>query len=135
MQAGREIKFRGKRIDNGEWVYGCYSYLKSPLSEAPVHYIIEGGFTPVEVEPETVGQFTGLGDMSENEIYEKDIALIFGDRCVIEYDSNSAAFVGRTQIDSYWALDEETFKLGVEVIGNIYENPELLEVGNNASRT
>lgn len=122
MQAGREIKFRAwdkenkamrycaEQAYNGHWQMNDIQHF-GQLIDNPKYELM---------------QFTGLRDMSENEIYERDIALIYGDRCVIEYDSKSASYVARTKIDSYWALDEETFKLGVEVIGNIYENPDLL---------
>lgn len=93
----REIKFRGKRIDNGEWVYGD---LLQPTEICDIYEIancesIDG--TRYEVIPETIGQYTGLDDKNGKEIYEGDIVKITG------------------------SLEKFT-----EVIGNIYDNPELL---------
>jgi len=128
MQAGREIKFR-------------YVFKHPKTKEVQTAIITIDDmerndwsktfkWDSLRFELVARQRYTGLRDKNGKEIYEGDIALIYGDRCVIEYDSKSASYVARTKIDSYWALDEETFKLGVEVIGNIYENPKLLEVGN-----
>ena len=126
MQAGREIEVRAwddkkKRMYDGDDIE-AYDYLITGISYGKVFVAVED---PDWRELKVI-QFTGLHDKNGKKIYEGDIALIYGDRCVIEYDSKSASYVARTKIDSYWALDEETFKLGVEVIGNIYENPDLL---------
>lgn len=120
----REIKFRGKRVDNGEWVYGYY-----------VEPIIFGeiekrgrGLSPArrhfEVIPETVGQFTGLHDRTGKEVFEGDILYCIDnptgyDTGNYEVIFKSGCFYAKYSLENwpkYW----------IEVIGNIYENPELL---------
>ena len=69
----RRIKYKGKRIDNGEWVYGYFIKLPQPLTAFLKDYIVESGYQDfILVEPETVCQFTGVYDKDGEEIYEGD---------------------------------------------------------------
>jgi uncharacterized phage protein (TIGR01671 family) len=132
----REIKFRGRRIDNGNWVYG--QYIRTPLTDEnsgttpdagwfflsgiPRHCIAQNGVTFV-IDPETVGQLTGLTDRNGKEIYESDIVQHSKGKFTVQWDEDSAMWVlGRK--GEWYGL---TYLQDYAVIGSIYEHPELLE--------
>lgn len=74
----REILFRGKRTDNGEWVHGQYAYLLNARTEdgEPIkHMIVDGTPFGQTVDPSTVGQYTGLTDKNGKKIFEGDIVV------------------------------------------------------------
>lgn len=126
----RETPFRGKRLNNGEWVYGSYWY--SHRSNTYQHFVFDDGNVWVGVEPDTVGQFTGLTDKNGVKIFDGDV-IEYTDGCndwlgAVKYASDDAQFVAR-----FIGGDVESFDnlyIGdCEVIGNIYDNPELFYEG------
>jgi uncharacterized phage protein (TIGR01671 family) len=124
----REIKFRGKRVDNGEWVYGDLIHRYSNwIYIAPIPSTIE--ITPIEIDPETVGQYTGLKDKNGKEIYEDDIVRVITDKkCVIgEVVYIPTAFCVKAKGFEIFSLGFLNNWFEIEVLGNIYENPELLK--------
>ena len=136
----RTIKFRGKRIDNGKWVYGD---LFQPLGHYPIIINTEpdnkGKVANIRtgVQKETVGQFTGLTDKNGNEIYEGDILCWSDDKdrtfpMVVEYRHGAFGIVfTRNYFKSIADNPNFTFNpldtdVDVEIIGNIHDNPELI---------
>ena len=143
----REILFRGKRTDNGEWVEGyfCRKYFPElPHDRCVIQYKTEctkewlPDYMVAEVIPETVGQFTGLTDDKDKKIFEGDIVKHFDnseenyDIGEIYYDAKLLMWRRTTQgcfhkslINSYKLSSDCIY----EVIGNIHDNPELLKGG------
>ena len=139
----REILFRGKRCDNGEWVQGYYIRAEHHWHNHGIHKdwitfgaSANGGWFALHnkyaVKAETVGQFTGLTDKNGKKIFEGDIIEWFAqgeserpDFGYIEYDEQSFAW------RVCWQKYDPDFMEGMQqeyisVIGNIHDNPELL---------
>lgn len=69
-----DIKFKAKRLDNGEWIIGSFVVMKIPaLSKTTIGIVAAGGATLHEVDPSTVCQFTGLKDCEGNEVWDHDL--------------------------------------------------------------
>lgn len=133
----REILFRGKRKDNGEWVEGCG--IIATENWVSIFTVIDdidensSEVNEIEVIPETVGQFTGLSDKNGNRIFEGDIVKTdkFSEpnkQYIIKYDLQFGAFIGQDRYNCYFVTfdgDSDEF----EVIGNIHDSPELLKGG------
>lgn len=143
----REILFRGKRTDNGGWIEGSlliYNDIVSLDPDAePVEYWIMGNSLE-QVIPETVGQYTGMNDENGKKIFEGDIfeegtSVIHGpDRYEIAYINASFCFRNITKQNTFWTSFGDN-EFGLEgrwctVIGNIHDNPELLEVDSIVDR-
>mgnify|MGYP003294320274 CR=1 FL=1 len=126
----REILFRGKRLDNGEWVTGYLEYFYSKAGTRKLHcFISVWGETLHTVDPATVGQYTGL-KANGKRIFEGDILRCWlGDKIdigVVQYDDRIAAFIVLFTDGVLTFLDFFTAKVETwyEVIGNIHDNPE-----------
>lgn len=150
----REIFFRGKRIDNGEWVQGflCFKYfsdlphkrlvIQYKTIPEPERWIPE--YKVAEVDPSTVGQFTGLHDKNGKKIFEGDVfreeddlvcVVVFKGGCFcLEWYGCPGIYTesGYDECGGEWGIvdcetvDMYNFNL-IEVIGNIHDDPELLE--------
>lgn len=130
--------YRGKRIDNGEWVEGFYFCMIHPDGRHTHHFIIPLGTdlslgTPiekiqVEVDPSTICQCTGLKDKNGKPIWENDIVKC-GSTTVVIWDEH---FAGWCLTKKRWMFPhffgEAQSPEDCEVIGNKLDNPELLEV-------
>lgn len=142
----REILFRGKRIDNDEWVYGdlrswqtgCFGIRNYSMSKAFI------------VHPETIGQYTGFNDSKPwdnlqkrqktnyfwktkgaawngTPIFEGDIVKIDNRKYTVSFEKGCWVILGKSE---FWDFLQTNVK-SCEVIGNIHDNPELLEVNGD----
>lgn len=131
----REILFRGKEVDTGEWIEGWYErypFGRWPLKDAivPAKRAEEGCCRHAEVDPDTVGQYTGQPDNSGKKIFEWDILYGYFDSArkrvgVVVFDEGSWEVHSPSGAYIAELIDGRT----MEVIGNIHDNPELLEEG------
>ena len=123
--------FRGKRIDNGEWVEGYLEYWRGITG---LHcYISVWGRSMHAVDPNTVGECTGLKDKNGKLIFEGDIVtfettVYLFKPCVIKWSFTKMRFIAKGREASY-PMDID-FKY--EIIGNIHDNGELLKGGEDA---
>ena len=125
----RGIKFRGKRVDNGEWVYGHYINVGAYKDDLGHRIGSPNSWDMFKVDTETVGQYIRLNDKHQKETFSGDIIQQHDSRCMVrdreggwELEMINGRYSGSTFTISF--LSSEHF----EIIGNIHDNPELLEV-------
>lgn len=125
----RESLYRAKPKNSryGDFVYGNYLVAVTKKGEKS-HYIkrIEDGLlNPIEIEPETLGEETGLLDCNSELIFENDIVEYRDKICVVEFDKKTAAFVVCS--GSWWTDFNDIGSYDLKVIGNTTYNKELLK--------
>ena len=128
----REILFRGKRVDNGEWIEGFYAHSGEKKYILIDNDIAVGYLAMKEVNPDTIEQYTGLTDKNSKKIFEGDIV-----KCISRFDAKDMVVIFETA--EFHLVDCQRYKnyteccgyrqfgmMETEVIGNIHDNPELL---------
>lgn len=139
----REILFRGKRVDNGEWVYGGYDFMNGDSTIFDIDSVCHSAY---EVIPKTVGQFTGLTDKNGKKIFEGDILKCVGNKCVRKGILMDFEEVTHVSVVEWWnsycncgyrvknqngktMMIKQSSLIGMnaEIIGNIFDNPELVK--------
>ena len=127
----REILFRAKRIDTGEWIYG--DLIKHSIIDPFTYIAIGVGYKidnpeigkAIKVLPNTVGQFTGMMDKNGNRIFEGDIYSMGEKNILYVVIFDKSQFIGK-QVRNRSLAGLEYWKSDIEIIGNIHDNPELL---------
>ena len=139
----RENLFHGKRKDNGKWVEGYLFIAKWYLNDEKFTAIMRTDATAYphceisgweEVDPETVGQYTGLTDKNGKKIFEGDIvhciARMDEANCVIIFEEGEFRLIPERRYKNYVTGSgyHAIYCFEKEVIGNIHDNPELLQM-------
>ncbi len=123
----RQIKFRGKRLDNQEWVYGGISIFEG---EATIYDENDMTNSAYDVDINTVGEFTNVDDDSGHEIFEGDIINFgaqLGSKSQVKFLKKNAGFLVKDKWGDWQWLYDVAASTTCRLIGNIHDNPKLLE--------
>lgn len=130
----REILFKAKRIDNGEWVEGYYVKKYDLLGKRHLILYVDNyvRWVCAEIDPETLCQFTGKTDKNGKRIWESDVVWLVYDGkehiYQIVWDNSELDFKATNGEENYGSNFEYLLCCDeIEVIGNIFDNPELLQ--------
>lgn len=128
----REILFRGKRADTNEWIYGDVQQNVDAVKIREQEPNIQHVARSFVVIPETVGQYTGMKDIHGVKIFEGDIVNYNGSCHKVVFENrNGAGYFGIVVGENEtWGFGNSTPAYMMAVVGNIYDNPELLEVSD-----
>lgn len=127
----REIKFRGKKFCQDEWIYG--SLITRGERGADGNFIDTGRGECYPLQQDTIGQFTGLYDKNGEEIYEGDIVrfnqkFLIENILLVDYECSHRGGFSLCTKEGYYGMFGDAWlePFYCEVIGNIHDNPELL---------
>ncbi|ELN6994128.1 hypothetical protein RZY99_000304 [Listeria monocytogenes] len=129
----REIEFRGKRIDNGEWIYGNLMQFedsatfifvderKGASTLTYAHFIINNMHA---IDEKTIGQYTGLKDKNSKKIFERDLCWDEHNECygVVKFEEGKFLYVWENIAEDLWEVADS-----IEIYGNIHEIPSFIE--------
>ena len=119
------IKFKAKRLDNGEWIIGSFVVMKIPaLSKTTIGIVAADGATLHEIDPSTVCQFTGLKDRNGVEVYENDIvkAVDWEEKiCNVEYKDYGFCLCGKSFRHGIMPLFVAVDNCDIYVVGNKFD--------------
>lgn len=140
----REILFRGKRNDNEEWVYGCLMHPEFFVNDMPcIVWSSDNDASVAEVNPATVGQYTGLKDKNGTRIFEGDMLKIskrsdslgthfsppidYPHNVIVRWDMCAWLWEVIGKDKYYIQFPDAWCHYGCEIIGNVHDNSELLD--------
>lgn len=135
----REILFRGRSFDNGKMVYGSLEKQINIFGDEEYKIFKQENcdkWEYIQVEPETIGEYTGLKDKNGKLIFEEDIVKVTDDADELQNECFDTGIGIVEFYDGLWYVDKGANnalytldRIGyIEIIGNIHDNPELLQV-------